>query len=196
MIVAREEPVSNTFQQVSVAKPPQNSPSPAELDVLAVLWDENQKGEQSRPLRLSEVHRRVCLRRRENQEPEPATTTISTQLRSLTSKELIREVMANEPVTPKLGGPSRGMLTPTTRSPLTAYEVCFTPSQILAGTMRGLGLAYPEHSRAQAVIDFALAVGLPEQLVQRIAELIRTQPQRPAQPTEFAKPSVDSPPPG
>src|SRR5262245_34263256 len=96
------------------------SPNAGELDVLGVLWSE--RASSKKPLKLSEIHRRVIERRMEHQDPLPALTTVSTHLRSLLAKGLIQEVLASMPASSRSPVRTRGMLTPPTRSPLTGYQ--------------------------------------------------------------------------
>ena len=53
------------------------SGEPGELDALGVLWAEEEN--ERRALQLSEVHRRVCERRRQFGEPEPALRALAEQ---------------------------------------------------------------------------------------------------------------------
>src|SRR6266404_3070976 len=99
----------------SAVQPELPAPNAGELDVLAVLWRERAAGGQ--PLQLSEVHRRVSKRRTAFNETPPATTTVSTQLRSLVAKGLIQETTLGRPVAepPAQGRPigTRGGMKPT-----------------------------------------------------------------------------------
>jgi hypothetical protein len=125
-----------------------------ELDCLTVLWAEGG------PLRVSEIHRKLLLRREQAGEAPPALTTISTYLRSLLDKGLLREVTLGGSGMAYASG-TRGMI-PTTRSPKTGYEVVHAPGAILKKTFRALAEAYPPDQRHQALIDFARALDLSE----------------------------------
>jgi predicted transcriptional regulator len=149
------------------------SPNAGELDVLGVLWEEQLQS--GRPLKLSEIHRRVCGRRHEHQDPEPALTTVSTHLRSLLGKGLIQEVLASMPVSPRSPVRTRGMLTPPTRSPLTGYQALFAPGEVLFRTMRGLIASYPPQQRMDALLDFAQVLGLSDANKERLKHLVQDE---------------------
>ncbi len=130
------------------------SPNPGELDVLIVLWEEMRAG--GRPLKLSDVHKRIRERRQLNYEPEPALTTVSTHLRGLLRKRLAREitVTGSGKNVPKI----RSLLTPPTRSPLTGYVAVWSPELVLRNTFRALGAIYPPAERASASVHFVQAL--------------------------------------
>src|SRR5262249_51865040 len=92
--------------------PALEAPNAGELDVLNVLCREPLGDDQA--LQLSEIHRRVCERRRLFGEPEPALTTTSSQLRSLSEKRLIGGEAA--PATPRPIVRTRGGYTPPSRA--------------------------------------------------------------------------------
>lgn len=146
------------------------SPNRGELDALAVLWAEQRSG--NRPLGLSEIYRRVCERRRGYGEPEPAYTTVSTHLRSLVKKKLIREIGSSQ----KKRAPSRGIFTPATRSPGTSYQSIYGPAEVLQSTFRALADAYPPSRRLDAIVDFARAQEIPDQVINKMERLLQTIP--------------------
>lgn len=145
------------------------SPNPSELESLAVLWAE-QKGE-NKPLKLSEIHKRVCERRHEYGLPDPALTTISTHLIALTNKGLIRRMNSESK-----SYPDRGILTPSTRSPNTSYQAIYDPSDVLKSTYRALADSYPPNHRLDAILDFANALGISVKVINEggIEILMRT----------------------
>lgn len=155
------------------------APNAGELDVLAVLWRERAAGGQ--PLQLSEVHRRVSERRRAFREAEPATTTISTQLRSLLAKGLIEETTVGQQPTeaPAHGRPVpvRGGMRPASRSPLTSYQALHQPGEVLRGMFTGLAEAYPPEAphRLDALLDFAAVLGLPDEVLQRLLAFVEDE---------------------
>jgi predicted transcriptional regulator len=151
------------------------TPNAGELDVLAVLWEEGRGTNYS--LQLSEVYRRVCARRRKYQEAEPALTTVSTHLRSLTAKGLLEEVTAArpgaaQPATGRAVVRVRGAYRPPTRSPLTSYRALHEPGSVLAATYYGLAEAYPPDRRLDALLDFATALELSEAALQRLRQFV------------------------
>jgi len=154
------------------------TPTPSELDCLAVLWKaRTDEGETA--LRLSQVHERVAKRRAENGEPEPKLTTVSTQLRSLVHKSLLNEVVLvrsaeKEPAVQGQAAPirTRGALRPLCRSPLTGYEPAHEPGEVLRETFRTLVSAYPESKKTDALVDFARALELPEKTVEELQKLL------------------------
>jgi hypothetical protein len=150
--------------------PPLEVPNAGELEVLAALWAERLEGD--RPLKLSEVHRRVCATRREHGDPEPALTTVSTHLRKLTDKELIRAVTATDGSPQRQAGGTRGMLTPATRSPNTSYQALHEPGDVLFTTFRALAAAYPHQRRREALFDFARALDLSGETLQKLHKLL------------------------
>src|SRR5690349_2972730 len=89
-----------------------------ELDCLSALWA------QGRPLRASDVLQHVTERREQAGEAPPAPTTISTYMRSLLAKGLVREVTVGhgaEGETRRVyTRGTRGMI-PSLRSPKTGY---------------------------------------------------------------------------
>jgi predicted transcriptional regulator len=149
---------------------PLEAPNAGELDVYSVLWAE--RCGDNHPLQLSEVHRRVCQRRRGFGEPEPALTTVSTHLRGLVRKELADEVHATRTSAPPPSARSRGSYTPPTRSPLTGYRARHAPGEVLLTTFRGLAAAYPEGQRLEALLDFARALDLSAEGMRQLRELI------------------------
>jgi predicted transcriptional regulator len=157
----------------SIMAPPEPmqlpSPNAGELDVLGVLWEEETQG--ARPLKLSEIHARVCARRDHHNDPLPALTTVSTHLRALVAKGLIREMMASQPTSSR-SMRTRGMLTPATRSPLTGYQVIHSPGEVLARTMHGLIFSYPPQQRVEALADFAKVLGLSAGSSERLRQLV------------------------
>jgi hypothetical protein len=153
------------------------APNAGELDVLGVLWQEKQ-GE-NLPLQLSEVYRRVCERRRKYGEPEPALTTVSTHLRNLIDKKLIEEFVASRQAgSPSAAGPlvrTRGGYRPPTRSPFTSYRAVYEPGQVLYTTFYGLAEAYPPEKPLNALLDFARALGLPEETLGRLVKVVEAE---------------------
>jgi hypothetical protein len=150
------------------------APNAGELDVYSVLWAERLGA--NRSLQLSEVYRRVCERRRQFGEPEPALTTVSTHLRALVRKALAEEVLGSSGSAPRSGVRTRGGLTPPTRSPLTSYRALHTPGEVLLTTYRGLAATYP--NKADALIDFARAVGLSPEGMRHLQELVAKEKAR------------------
>jgi hypothetical protein len=144
------------------------APSAGELDVLNVLWSEQLAGGQ--PLQLSEIHRRVCERRRQFGEPEPALTTTSSQLKSLADKKLIGDgtppAAAEPPVRP------RGGYTPRVRQGASSYRALHGPGDVLFSTFRGLALAYPDTERLESLLDFALALGVSKACISGLREIV------------------------
>jgi predicted transcriptional regulator len=147
-------------------------PTPGELDCLAVLWEAREL-EQKDAMKLSEIHERVGKRRQEFGEPPPALTTVSTYLRSATSKRLLEEVRRDESgnTTPMVAIRTRGALS-SSRSPRTAYKVSHEPGVVLHRTMQAIIQAYPPGKRHQALGDFARAMGLPPKTVEEIKKLV------------------------
>ena len=141
-----------------------NTPSPAELDCLTVLWQHDA------PLQVQDIQRLVGERRRKLGEAEPSRSTISTQLRSLASKQLVTEVRVSQGASPPIR--TRGMLSPAARSPLTGYTPAYKPGQVLEPTMRALASAYPPGQRGEALLDFARALDLSKKAVARLRRLI------------------------
>jgi hypothetical protein len=125
-----------------------------------------------RGVRLSDVHRGVMKRREQLGGSLPALTTISTQLRTLKSKGLIRETTigaaADEPERKR-----RGMLTPTTRSPLTGYRTAYPPEVVLGPTFRELATAFPAGHRAACVLRCVLASGYDQKTAAAVAQVLR-----------------------
>jgi hypothetical protein len=147
-------------------------PSPGELDCLAVMWEAREM-EQKEAMKLSEIHERVAKRRREFGETSPALTTVSTYLRSATSKRLLQEVRTDEsgnasPFTPLR---TRGALS-SSRSPRTAYRVPHEPGAVLYRTMQAIIQAYPPGKRLGALADFARAMELPARTIREIEKLM------------------------
>ena len=144
---------------------PIHAPNSGELDALAVLWAEQTGSNQ--PLGLSEVHRLVCERRSRFGEPNPAYTTVSTYLRKLVGKGLIRELSVHSEETSE-----REVLRPTTRSPHTAYQSIYGPAEVLGSTFRALADAYPPERRLNSIIDFANANGISAQVISKMEALL------------------------
>ena len=148
------------------------SPTPSELDVLAVLWaavtDEGAEG-----LRVSDIHPRVAARRAQHGEAQPALVTISSQLRGLVGKGLVRPVVVGGKGerTPKRVR-TRGLLKASSRSPLTGYVPAHTPGEVLRATLEALASAYPESQRADALLDFAKALKLPVKTIEKLKRLL------------------------
>jgi len=147
--------------------------TPSELDLLAAFWNKD-TGTQDRPLKLADLHKAVAARRANHGEAEPAITTISTQLRSLILKGLVRDAAQPE----SHEGGTRGILTPATRSSGTGgYVHTQSQAQVLADTFKGLASLYPNDQRHEAVLDFIRALELsPEQLRVITKELAKTKP--------------------
>lgn len=137
-------------------------PSTSELDCLSVLWRGTAAPGSSRAMRVSEIHRDVCERRRQHGETEPTLVTISTQIRSLLQKNLVRCVVApsgkQDTTAREVNVRTRGMLSPAPRSPLTAYQYALAPGEVLQTTFRAIVEAYPDDERPQALADFAQAL--------------------------------------
>jgi hypothetical protein len=148
--------------------PPLEAPNAGELDVLNVLWRQQLGDDQ--PLQLSEIHRRVCERRRQFGEPEPALTTTSSQLRSLSEKKLIGGESA--PATPLPAVRTRGGYTPPSRASASSYRALHGPGEVLLTTFRGLAAAYPEEQRLDALLDFAHALGVSEDCLRGLQAVV------------------------
>jgi hypothetical protein len=159
---------------------PRQAPGAGELDVLGVFWAE-QPGEQ-RSLQLSEVYRKVCERRRQFGEAEPALSTVSTHLRKLVAKGLLEESSTSRPVARDQPIRFRGGYTPPTRSPFTSYRVRYRPGEVLGTTFQGLAAAYPPAQRLEALIDFARALGVSGRLLDGLGRLVAEEGARDAAP--------------
>lgn len=144
------------------AQPPAfTPPSSSELDCLLALWEAAATADSGRSLRVSEVHRAVCERRRRLGEVEPTLVTVSTQMRSLLQKNLVKSVVGgrdSEQAGRDLAPRTRGMLSPASRSPLTAYQFLFQPGEVLQSTFLAMIGAYPQTQQVQSLIDFAEAL--------------------------------------
>jgi hypothetical protein len=143
-----------------------------ELDCMTALWSQKQ------PLRASDILGLITERRERTGEAPPAPTTVSTYMRSLLAKGLVREVTMGrrtegEPKRVYARG-TRGMI-PSLRSPKTGYEpTTDRPGEVLQKTYCALADAYPLEQRWQAVADFSGAAELPEaQRVAALAEVAR-----------------------
>lgn len=148
-------------------------PTTGELEVLAVLWSEQEsKGDQDCAMRLSEIHRSVRQRREAYGETPPALTTVSTYLRSALAKQFLVEVRrtVDGKVMPLRGMRARGALS-TSRSPLTAYQTRIKPKDVFTHTFEAIIESYPPGERIQALTDFAEAMGLPQQTIKEIEKL-------------------------
>jgi hypothetical protein len=150
--------------------PALEAPSAGELDVLSVLWHE-QLGD-NQLLQLSEIHRRVCERRRQFGEPEPALTTTSGQLRSLSDKKLIGPGATQGSGTPRPPLRTRGGYTPPSRASAASYRALHGPGEVLFTTFRGLAAAYPEEKRLDALLDFARALGVSDACLRGLQEVV------------------------
>jgi hypothetical protein len=148
--------------------PALEAPSAGELDVLNVLWSE-QLGE-GQTLQLSEIHRRVCERRRQFGEAEPALTTTSSQLKSLSEKNLIGA--GTPPASPRPAVRTRGGYTPPSRPPASNYRALHGPGDVLLTSFRGLAAAYPEEQRLDALLDFARALGVSEECLRGLQGVV------------------------
>jgi predicted transcriptional regulator len=149
-----------------------SQPSWSELDILAAVWEAASEG--GVPVRLSEIHKRVINRRAAKNEPEPAITTVSTQLRSLVAKRLLEEVKIIGP-SGEVGAAARSMTRPPSRSPLTGYRPVHGPGTILEQTFKDLASAYPDQIRYQALLDFARALELPKGTLKKIEKLLKEE---------------------
>jgi hypothetical protein len=147
--------------------PALEAPSAGELDVLSVLWRE-QLGD-NHLLQLSEIHRRVCERRRQFGEPEPALTTTSSQLRALADKKLIG---TGTPAADRPPVRTRGGYTPPSRASAASYRALHGPGEVLFTTFRGLAAAYPQEQRLDALLDFARALGVSEECLRGLQEVV------------------------
>jgi len=147
-------------------------PTPGELDCLAVMWEAREM-EHKEAMKLSEIHERVTKRRQEFGETPPALTTVSTYLRSATSKRLLEEVRTDESghTSPFSAIRTRGALS-SSRSPRTAYRVPHEPGVVLHRTMQAIIQAYPPGKRPQALADFAKAMGLPQKTIKEVEKLV------------------------
>ncbi len=137
-------------------------PSNSELDCLMALWGAAAAPDSNHAMRVSEIHRQVCSRRRQLGETEPTVVTISSQMRSLLQKNLVKCVVGSTGESQQVGKDvamrTRGMLSPTSRSPLTAYQYLFQPGEVLQSTFMAIIAAYPEPQRPQSLVDFAAAL--------------------------------------
>lgn len=151
-------------------------PNPGELDVLGVLWAER-RGSDS-PLQLSEIHRRVCERRRAFGEVGPALSTVSGHLQRLADKDLIETTAraSTSPLAPPVR--VRGGYTPPSRSPLTSYRAKHTPGEVLHKEFVGLIAAYPADDRFDALLDMAKALDLPDELLLELRRLLEAHKAR------------------
>src|SRR5260370_28870849 len=104
------------------------------------------------------MHRRVCERRRQFGEQEPALTTTSRQLKSLSEKRLIGTGVPTAAPRPPVR--TRGGYTPPSRPSASSYRALHGPGEVLLTTFRGLAAAYPEERRLDALLDFARALGV------------------------------------
>ena len=150
------------------------APSPSELDCLAVVWQSKHE-ENLTSLRLGEIHRRVAALRTRLGQPEPALTTVSTQVRTLVAKGLLREVLAKE-AGPISGQPirvirKRGMLDSGGRS-TSGYEASYEPGEVLSATFRALASAYPVQKRHEALLDFARALDMPKRTLVQLQKFL------------------------
>jgi hypothetical protein len=148
--------------------PALEAPNAGELDVLHVLWREQLGDNQA--LQLSEIHRRVCERRRDFGEPEPALTTTSSQLKSLSEKKLIGSGTPSAAPRPVVR--TRGGYTPASRATASSYRALHGPGAVLLTTFRGLAAAYPEEQRLDALRDFARALGVSEECLRGLQEVV------------------------
>jgi hypothetical protein len=153
-------------------------PSPGEMDVLAVLWEARERDlKEGNPragtLKLADIHEQIKVRRQMFGEPPPALTTVSTYLRSATSKRLLRELRTDQEgrPSPLTAIRTRGALS-AARSPRTAYQVAHEPGIVFRSTMQAIIQAYPPGQRAQALVDFARAMGLPQKTLKEVEKLI------------------------
>jgi hypothetical protein len=140
-----------------------------ELDCLAILWEEG-KG-----LKLSQLHRLLVERRHKTGEAPPAFSTVSTWLRSLTHKGLLKEVVVGSDQGDEaqaFARDTRGMI-PTSRSPRTGYEAIHEPGVVLQKTFKALADAYPPDKRMQSLVDFARALGLPPKTVKELEKWLQ-----------------------
>ena len=147
-------------------------------------------------MKLSQIHQQLNERREKAGDAPAAVSTVSTWLRSLASKGLLIERVLG--TSHSAGEPSayvrtRGMI-PTSRSPHTGYEVAHPPGAVLGKTFKALADAYPPGQRAQAIVDFAhaldlssrerseavvqlaVAMGLPERAVNKLERLLEERP--------------------
>jgi hypothetical protein len=147
------------------------APSAGELDVLQVLWSERLGEDQA--LGLSEIHRRVCERRRQMGEPEPALTTTSSQLKSLSEKKLIGA--GTQGSAPRPAVRTRGSYTPPSRPGASSYRALHEPGEVLFTSFRGLAAAYPEAKRLDALLDFARALGVSEECLRGLQEVVERE---------------------
>jgi hypothetical protein len=146
-------------------------PSAGEMDVLHVLWTEHLGSDQA--LQLSEIHRRVCERRRQLSDPEPALTTTSSQLKSLSEKKLIG---ADSPsAAPRPVVRTRGGLTPASRASASNYRALHPPGDVLFGWFKGLIAAYPQEKRLESLLDFARALGVSAECLHGLQEVVERE---------------------
>jgi hypothetical protein len=153
------------------------------MDVLAVLWearenDAKENNPRAGTLKLSDIHKLIEVRRRSFGEPPSALTTVSTYLRSATSKRLLKEVRTDDSgmPAPMPAVRTRGALS-TSRSPRTAYQVAHEPGVVFQSTMQAIIQTYPPGLRHQALVDFAKAMGLPQKTIKEIEKLIQRSSQ-------------------
>lgn len=148
-------------------------PTTGELECLAVLWLAEEQG--ARALRLSQIRKLIEDRRERFGEPSPALTTVSSYLRGAAAKRLLDEVrlMDDGSVKPLSGVRSRGTLS-AARSPRTAYRPMFDPGEVFQRTFEAIIQAYPPSRRMEALIDFAKALGLPDEKIEAIRALVKS----------------------
>lgn len=134
-----------------------NPPTPAELEILQLLWP-MAKNEAKR---LSEIHREVGEYRAKFQQPAPAVTTVSSALRGALQKGLLREVRVVDGNVHAAPAAGRGGLV-ATRSPQTAYQANVTPADVLLPTLRQLVELCPEGERMSLLRALLPAFGVAE----------------------------------
>jgi hypothetical protein len=64
------------------------------------------------------------------------------------------------------------MLTPASRSPLTSYQALYSPGDVLFTTFQALVAAYPPDRRGEALVDFARAMDLSRETIQKVQKLL------------------------
>lgn len=134
-----------------------NPPTPAELEILQLLWPMAT----NEAKRLSEIHREVGEFRAKFQQPAPAVTTVSSALRGALQKGLLREVRVVDGAVQAAPAAGRGGLV-ATRSPQTAYQANVTPAAVLLPQIQQLVETCPEGERVSLLRALMTAVGVAE----------------------------------
>jgi hypothetical protein len=140
-----------------------NPPTPAELEILQVLW----RLREGEAMRLSEIHREIGEYRERHHQQAPAVTTVSSTLRSALGKGLLRDVrLVGGKVQSAPPASGRGLV--ASRSPQTAYQAAVTASDVLLPQLRQLIELCPESERKALLLAVLGAFGVPAGTVKEI----------------------------